>query len=76
MRLNTNTKKWAEVSINIINKYFNTLTAELKGIPSNNIWNYDETNLMDKPGRQKIVMEQGSNYQERITNLTLKLPSL
>jgi len=42
----------AEVSEDIIREYFNNLSDSIKDVPSCNIWNYDETNFMDDPGKK------------------------
>ncbi|CAH1981970.1 unnamed protein product [Acanthoscelides obtectus] len=52
----------------IINNFFDNLEVELEGIPASNIWNYDETNLVDHPGQTKIVTKRGTKYPERIRN--------
>jgi hypothetical protein len=31
---------------------------ELEGVPPENIWNYDETNLMDDPGAKKAIFKR------------------
>ncbi|CAH2015409.1 unnamed protein product [Acanthoscelides obtectus] len=39
----------------VINEYFDNLQIELEGLPPANIYNYDETNLVDDPGRSKVI---------------------
>ena len=63
-------RKRAEISGNVIGEYFENLAAELDGVPPNNIWNYDETNLTDEPGRQKVLTKRGAKYPERVINST------
>lgn len=58
----------AEITATTINNYFDRLGTELKDIPPQNIWNYDETNLTDDPGRKKVLTKRGCKYPERIIN--------
>ena len=37
-------------------------------MPSDNIINYDETNLTDNPGRKKLIFKRGIRHPERIIN--------
>jgi hypothetical protein len=59
-------RKRAQVSPAVINSYFDHLEVELIGIPPENIWNYDETNLLDDPGKKKCVVRRGLKYPERV----------
>jgi hypothetical protein len=68
-RLVSNIKrKRAEVSASDIIKYFRNLERELENVPPENIWNYDESNLQDDPGRRKCVIRRGYKYPERVVN--------
>ncbi|CAB3224853.1 unnamed protein product [Arctia plantaginis] len=68
-RLSQNIKRnRAAVSPEIIKKYFEELEISLSGVPMCNIINYDETNLSDDPGRQKIITKKGVKYPERVMN--------
>lgn len=58
----------AAVSPETINAYFDNLQQEIEGIPAENIWNYDESNLSDDPGNKKIITKRGCKYPERIIN--------
>ena len=58
----------AKVSVERINEYFDNLSQELEGITADCIYNYDETNLSDDPGRKKCLMKRGTKYPERIMN--------
>ncbi|CAH2011985.1 unnamed protein product [Acanthoscelides obtectus] len=60
----------------IINNFFDNLEVELDGIPASNIWNYDETNLVDDPGQTKVVTKRGTKYPERIRNSSKACTSL
>lgn len=53
-----------------VNEYFDNLSAELEGIPPENIWNYDESNLQDDPGSKKIIVKRGCKHPEIIKNAT------
>ncbi|KAL0841447.1 hypothetical protein ABMA28_015129 [Loxostege sticticalis] len=58
----------AKVSSESIKKYFVELEKSLDGVPPSNIVNYDETNLSDDPGRQKVIVRRGCKYPERVRN--------
>lgn len=58
----------AEILPEVINSYFHELTNELPGVPAANIVNYDETNLCDDPGKNKLIFRRGCKYPERIIN--------
>ena len=58
----------ANVSAETIKSYFINLEDSLNGVPAKNIMNYDETNLSDDPGRQKLIFKRGVRYPERIMN--------
>ena len=70
-RLTSNIKRArAAVSAEIIKEFHEQLTKELQNVPASNIWNYDETSLVNDPGRQKCVMKRGTRYPERVINHT------
>ncbi|CAH2017331.1 unnamed protein product [Acanthoscelides obtectus] len=60
----------ANVSREDIVHYFENLSETLKDIPACNIFNYDETNVQDDPGKQKMLFRRGTKYPERICNFT------
>lgn len=60
----------------IIKDFFDHLQVELQDIPPSNIWNYDETNLVDDPGCQKVITRRGTKYPERIRNSSKACTSL
>lgn len=60
----------------IVNGFFDNLKKELEGIPPQNIWNYDETNLVDDPGQSKILTKRGTKYPERIRNASKACTSI
>jgi hypothetical protein len=60
----------AKVGKRIVTEYFTNLENTLKngelGIPATHIFNYDETNLSDDPGRKKCIFKRGVKYPERV----------
>ena len=58
----------AEISPEIVKEYFANLTESMKDIPASNVWNYDETNFSDDPGRKKAIHRRGLKYPERVMN--------
>lgn len=60
----------AAVDEETIQLFFNHLKEEIEGIPSHCIYNYDETNLVDDPGKKKVLMKRGCKYPEAIKNST------
>ena len=66
----------AMVSEEVITNYFDHLERELDKLPPNCIYNYDETNLSDDPGRKKALMKRGTKYPERIINSTKSSTSI
>lgn len=68
-RLASNIKRArAEVSEETISNYMQNLKSVIEGVPPENIWNYDETNLSDNPGSKKVLCKRGSKYPENIVN--------
>lgn len=68
-RVATNISKCrAEVSPVIITQYFDNLSKVLKKIPAQNIYNYDESNLQDNPGKNKMIFQRGTKYPEQVQN--------
>ena len=59
-RLATNIKiVRAAVSEDVIRAYVGNLSKTIAGIPPTNIYNFDETNLTDDPGRKKVICKRG-----------------
>jgi hypothetical protein len=52
----------------ILNYYFDNLEETLQNIPPSHVINYDETNLIDDPGRRKVITKRGTKYPERVMN--------
>ena len=69
MRLHQNiTRKRPAVSKTATISYFNNLQKILEDIPSQNIINYDKTNLSDDPGHKKVAVMRDTKYPKRIIN--------
>lgn len=58
----------AAVDEPILRSFFENLAGELKDVPPTNIWNFDETNLTDDPGKKKVLVKKGTKYPEIIRN--------
>lgn len=70
-RLCSNIKRVrAAVNEEVVHSYFEHLKGEIDGIPPEFIYNYDETNLVDDPGKKKVLTKRGSKYPEAIKNST------
>ncbi|KAJ8712264.1 hypothetical protein PYW07_005106 [Mythimna separata] len=70
-RVSSNIKKArAKVSHDSINKYFDNLTPVIKDLPPSNIFNYDETNMSDDPGKKQGIYRRGVKYPEKIMNFS------
>lgn len=53
----------AAVSKSILNTYFENLLKSLSDIPATHIFNYDETNFIDDPGKS-LVVRRGTKHPE------------
>lgn len=58
----------AAVSKKIVVDYFTELEKTLEGIPPENIYNFDETNFSDDPGRVQVLVKRGCKHADRITD--------
>lgn len=68
-RLASNIKRCrAAIDEKIIQEYIAHLSLVVADVPASNIFNYDESNLTDDPGRKKIIAKRGCKYPERICN--------
>lgn len=64
-KVTTNIKRTrANVSRDCIREYFHNLRETLQDIPDSNIFNYDETNLQDDPGKQRMLFRRGTKYSD------------
>lgn len=70
-RLANNIKRVrAQVSEDIIKDFIENVCRETENVPPENIYNYDETNLCDDPGRKTVICRRGTKYPETIINAT------
>lgn len=68
-RLATNIKRArAAVSKETLNAFYDNLEVVIKDLPSSNIFNYDESNLSDDPGKKRGVYRRGVKYPEKVMN--------
>lgn len=56
----------AEVDETVLKEYFRNLAVSLDGVAPHLIVNYDETNLTDDPGKQRVVVRRGCKRPERV----------
>lgn len=56
----------AAVSPDIIHEFFDNLENTLRDVPAENIVNYDESNLTDDPGKEKVFATKGSKHAHRV----------
>lgn len=70
-RLANNIKRVrAQVSEDVVSNCIENIDKELESVPPENIFNYDESNLCDDPGKKTILCRRGTKYPETITNAT------
>ena len=55
----------AEITASTISSYFDRLEQTAESIPTQNCFNYDETNITDDPGSKKIIVRRGMRRVER-----------
>ena len=63
-------KSRADVSPEVINKYFDNLEENIKDVSPNCILNYDEVNLTDDPKSKKMIFKRGCKHPDRVLNAT------
>lgn len=54
-------KSRAGITNNDLRQYISFLSTELEGVPSTHIFNFDETNLVDDPGKKRLLQDVGRN---------------
>ena len=59
-----------EVSPEIVEDFFARYEVTAAGIPPENVFNYDESNLTNNPGKSKALFKQGKKYCERVQDYT------
>lgn len=76
-RVASNIKKArAKVSPESLNAYFANLAPLVGGVPPSNIFNYDETNMSDDPGKKQGIYRRGVKYPEKIMNYSKSATSV
>lgn len=60
----------AAVDEKAITEYIQNVKKLVEDLPPENVYNYDETNMSDDPGRKKIICRRGTKYPERVMNTT------
>ncbi len=58
----------AALSREEVTKFFDNFTKFAEGVPAQNMYNYDETNLQDDPGTRKSLFKKGTKYCEKVQN--------
>lgn len=66
----------AALTKDVIENYFKNLKEVLRGVPSSHIFNYDESNLSDDPGKIKAIFRRGVKYPERVVNFSKSATSI
>lgn len=70
-RVATNIKKArAAVSPESLHEYFNNLKEVIENVPPANIFNYDESNMTDDPGKKIGIYKRGVKYPEKAMNFS------
>ncbi|KAG5871321.1 hypothetical protein JTB14_021833 [Gonioctena quinquepunctata] len=68
-RISTNIKRArASVSRETLGEFYDNVENTLRGSPSSNISNYDESNLSDDPGKKSGIHRRGVKNPEKVTN--------
>lgn len=67
LRLSENIKRArSEISAELLKPYYEELAITMEGVNPEAVINYDETNLTDDPGRNKVVVRRGCKHAEKI----------
>lgn len=67
MKTSQNVKRGrSQVSSKQVNEYFDRLEMSLKDVSSDNIINYDETNITDDPGSVKVICRRSAKHADRV----------
>lgn len=69
-------RKRAAVTEQEVVAYFERLENSLRGVPPQNIINYDETNITDDPKGKLQIFRRGTKHAERIMNTTKSSTSI
>lgn len=63
-------RKRAQVDENAVKQYFSHLENELKDVPPENIYNFDETGFHDTPTKCKLLFRRSCRHPEVVRNST------
>lgn len=58
----------AAVDEKTLRSFIENLGKEIENVPERNIWNFDETNLTDDPGKKQVLVRKGCKYPETLRN--------
>jgi hypothetical protein len=67
-RTNAIKRARAALSREEVTKFFDNFVKSAEGVPPENMYNYDETNLRDDPGNRKCLFKKGTKYCEKVQN--------
>lgn len=69
-------KSRADISRTTVDNFFDNVSEEVTSVPAPNIFNYDETNLSDDPGKKKVISKRSCRRTERVINSSKSCISL
>lgn len=58
----------ANISASTLQQYITELAVTLNGVHPKNIYNFDESNLSDDPGKRLVIVKKGCKYPEFVCN--------
>lgn len=76
-RLGNNIKRSrASVDHNMLGTFHDELSRSLEGLSPEAIFNYDESNLSDDPGKKLMIFKRGIKYPDNVTNFSKSAVSI
>lgn len=60
----------AAVDVEMLSSFFDELSRTLEGVKPEAIFNYDESNLSDDPGKKKLIFYRGVKYPDNVINFS------
>lgn len=60
----------AEISEQVLDNFYDELRQAIADLPPKAIFNYDESNLADDPGKKKFIFKRGVKYPDQVINHT------
>ena len=66
----------AAVSREEVKDFLDWWEKTTEGVPPENIWNFDESNLRDDPGKKKCLVKKGVKYVEKVQNTSMQCVSI